>query len=418
MVLSDDNEKELRFVNDLSARAKLFVDCFAEGDYYRVLRMLPDRTSERAETLILLSDISDIKAEVRNVLAGQMIGDSGLTMQFKGTGTSGWGDDKDEYSIFLESTQDYSITISDRNSREYGSPIQTGVVYLVFFRDEKNKEAVQCKNLASYIERGRNLAAIQAQIGFRLDGLPALCSISTNYVSDPKTATVKWDKNGAISKFENLQILVGKNKNWTIPEKKETEKTTPLALLHTTVQFPKTNHKEVQTVFDHLNKLSSIGQVEDLHGMYKLPLTKSQEAVGGICFTSKKLRYIAFAGFQGRGSRRVFQGYFLRFDSEGHELAYTEGVMHPYGLDRIDNSIDHFTATKWNALDMNFVTEKGVEILFHKNGFPSKYRTHVKQDRLFGRQIEWNDKGEVVSDVDLDIPKPWADAPKKEVTEK
>ncbi|MDR3232686.1 MAG: hypothetical protein LBT46_03300, partial [Planctomycetaceae bacterium] len=55
---------------------------------------------------------------------------------------------------------------------------------------------------------------------------------------------------------------------------------------------------------------------------------------------------------------------------------------------------------------------KGIEITFHPTGYPANYRTIVK-GRLFGRQIEWNDKGEVISDVDLDIPKPWADAPKK-----
>jgi hypothetical protein len=61
-----------------------------------------------------------------------------------------------------------------------------------------------------------------------------------------------------------------------------------------------------------------------------------------------------------------------------------------------------------------FIPDKGssTEIYFHPSGYPSSYHTIVK-GRLFGRQIEWNDKGEVISDVDLDIPKPWADVPKK-----
>jgi hypothetical protein len=55
---------------------------------------------------------------------------------------------------------------------------------------------------------------------------------------------------------------------------------------------------------------------------------------------------------------------------------------------------------------------RGVEVTFHPNGYPAHYRTIIR-NRLFGRQIEWNDKGEVVSDVDLDIPKTWADASKE-----
>ncbi|MDR0610642.1 MAG: hypothetical protein LBG58_11065, partial [Planctomycetaceae bacterium] len=55
----------------------------------------------------------------------------------------------------------------------------------------------------------------------------------------------------------------------------------------------------------------------------------------------------------------------------------------------------------------------GTEVKFHPTGYPASYKTIVR-NRLFGRQIEWNDKGEVISDIDLDIPKPWLDAPKKE----
>jgi hypothetical protein len=144
--------------------------------------------------------------------------------------------------------------------------------------------------------------------------------------------------------------------------------------------------------------------------MYQWPLTKTPKAVAGICFTSQKLRYIAFA----TPRNNTLQGYFLRFSPEGSVLAYVEGVMHKLSdLYDINDSIDnYFTATEWIVFDQCLVIEKGVEIFFHSNGFPSKYRTHVKHDRLLGRQIEWNDKGEVISDIDLDIPKPWIDAPK------
>jgi hypothetical protein len=53
----------------------------------------------------------------------------------------------------------------------------------------------------------------------------------------------------------------------------------------------------------------------------------------------------------------------------------------------------------------------GIEVKFHPSGYPARYTTIVK-NRLFGRQIEWDENGNVISDVDLDIPMPWADAPK------
>jgi hypothetical protein len=53
----------------------------------------------------------------------------------------------------------------------------------------------------------------------------------------------------------------------------------------------------------------------------------------------------------------------------------------------------------------------GIEVKFHLTGFPASYKTIVR-NRLFGRQIEWDEEGKVLSDVDIDIPMPWADAPK------
>lgn len=55
----------------------------------------------------------------------------------------------------------------------------------------------------------------------------------------------------------------------------------------------------------------------------------------------------------------------------------------------------------------------GIVIKFFSDGTPSTYKTIVR-NRLFGRQIEWDEKGNVISDVDLDIPKPWSGAPKSQ----
>ncbi|MDR3234920.1 MAG: hypothetical protein LBT46_14880 [Planctomycetaceae bacterium] len=96
-------------------------------------------------------------------------------------------------------------------------------------------------------------------------------------------------------------------------------------------------------------------------------------------------------------------GSFMVFDEQSRLQKYAEGVIH-FDLN----------ATGRNAVKTAVIPPKGsgTEITFHTTGYPARYRTIVKGN-LFGRQIEWNDKGEVISDVDLDIPKPWADAPKK-----
>jgi hypothetical protein len=46
---------------------------------------------------------------------------------------------------------------------------------------------------------------------------------------------------------------------------------------------------------------------------------------------------------------------------------------------------------------------RGVEVRFHPNGMPKSYYTMVR-GRHYGRQIEWDDNGKVIFDVDLDIP--------------
>ncbi|MDR0703752.1 MAG: hypothetical protein LBF88_02070, partial [Planctomycetaceae bacterium] len=53
----------------------------------------------------------------------------------------------------------------------------------------------------------------------------------------------------------------------------------------------------------------------------------------------------------------------------------------------------------------------GVVIHFHPTGFPKIYRTIIR-NRLFGRQIEWDETGKVISNVDIDFPQKWDDAPK------
>jgi hypothetical protein len=110
---------------------------------------------------------------------------------------------------------------------------------------------------------------------------------------------------------------------------------------------------------------------------------------------------LAFVGVKG-GNRRDC-GFFLVFDDQLRFQRYVKGeVEFDY------NSSGHNVGKTAKVPDNG----SGIEIIFHKNGYPATYRSIVKK-RLFGRQIEWNDKGEVMSDIDLDIPKELEEAPKE-----
>ncbi|MDR1484419.1 MAG: hypothetical protein LBT09_06310 [Planctomycetaceae bacterium] len=88
-------------------------------------------------------------------------------------------------------------------------------------------------------------------------------------------------------------------------------------------------------------------------------------------------------------------GSFISFDKEGTILEYVEG----------DLAID-LTKNKF------VIDGTGTEIEIHPNGFLASYHKYVK-NRLFGRQIEWNNKGEVISDINAEVPKNRPDKPKK-----
>jgi hypothetical protein len=103
---------------------------------------------------------------------------------------------------------------------------------------------------------------------------------------------------------------------------------------------------------------------------------------------------------------RLVNGFILTFN-DNRITKYVEGNL-------IQQTI--ISSNKNNEPESRLIVNidgNGTEVTFHPTGYPASYKTIVK-NRLFGRQVEWNDKGEVTSDVDLDIPKPWADAPKKE----
>jgi antitoxin component YwqK of YwqJK toxin-antitoxin module len=140
----------------------------------------------------------------------------------------------------------------------------------------------------------------------------------------------------------------------------------------------------------------------------ELPLfdKKNDHPTISVRLVNNKLQHISIVRDSLDNEKLSYYGYFLSFKNDNLHI-YAEGdiplkITNYYDATIKDN-------TKLNNLSID---GKGIEIKFHPNGFPASYKSIVK-NRLYGRQIEWDDKGEIVSDVDLDIPKEWKDAPKE-----
>jgi hypothetical protein len=103
-------------------------------------------------------------------------------------------------------------------------------------------------------------------------------------------------------------------------------------------------------------------------------------------------------------------GYFMMFDEHSRLQKYVEGEI-TFNLNQ--RGYEVAKSAKLFLRDRIFEKNRkasGIEITFHPTGYPASYKTIVKGN-LFGRQAEWNDKGEVIFDEDYDIPKLRNDLP-------
>jgi hypothetical protein len=96
-------------------------------------------------------------------------------------------------------------------------------------------------------------------------------------------------------------------------------------------------------------------------------------------------------------------GVYMMFDDKSHVKLWLSGDFRNIDPDD-ERKITNPPKVRY-SIDGN-----GVEIHFHSTGFPKSYRTIIK-NRLFGRQIEWDEIGKVISNVDLDFPQKWNEAP-------
>lgn len=100
-------------------------------------------------------------------------------------------------------------------------------------------------------------------------------------------------------------------------------------------------------------------------------------------------------------------GYYLSLNREGNPTRYVEGDL----LETDPTEVDSQNPAKHRR--QMTVNGTGRILTFYSSGYPATY-TNIVKNRLFGRQIEWNVSGDVISDVDQDIPIAWKDAPKNE----
>jgi hypothetical protein len=280
----------------------------------------------------------------------------------------------------FEQVKIFPYCISVSNS-EGNSPVSKNIIFL-FYHDDKNK------SLAEHIESG---IIINGQ--FTIDFFPNKKPVEFNITKSGQKASTKWSDNEKETSQQNLEILSSNDFIIVEPRTRKisaTKKETPKK----TIIHPNVKDKEVNETIKRMTDICNTKTLEQLIPFFNYPIVKELACAIIVNIIDGKKREIIITGHDTAGEG--LKGYFLRFDEESNVQFYQEGV-----IKQDYEKLPSYCGPIYS----------GTKITFHKNNCPALYRTIVK-NRLFGRQIEWNDKGEVISDLDIDIPKPWADAPK------
>ncbi|MDR3181936.1 MAG: hypothetical protein LBT89_03290 [Planctomycetaceae bacterium] len=205
-----------------------------------------------------------------------------------------------------------------------------------------------------------------------------------------------------------------------------------------TLKIPtlKKQNEYIQNLFGRIQKIHSFCKRNDFVNYQEYPLLRDSKA--GLIFLKiiylQKVRrsltlYTSSASLRMQKPKPIDysddMGYNMDFTKDGKLECYYEGFLdhQMYNTDKNGKIFEKFSSDEQSIIEKevkeySYCVEKfvpcgnGIEVKFHSTGYPASYKTIVK-NRLFGRQIEWNEKGEVISDIDIDIPKPWADAPQK-----
>jgi hypothetical protein len=290
-----------------------------------------------------------------------------------------------------------------------------------YFKDAKESESDDFEPVISCSSMyGRTIGGnIASTVYFNKERIPTKCNITCNAFpfleAEPLLSTIQWDEKGKVILKKDWNIITEtKVMEPPIPRalqekfaKNKISNQTKTFFSFKPVTFPKINNKKIEAIFKRIEYLTNMKRPRDLTQLFNWELATKESRGQVQCFNGK-VRDINF--------NTSVTGYNLSIDEDGTILAYAEGEIQ-YGETR---NLENFYKKQegqsrqyyWNMLNSFYMLDKGVEITFHPNGYPASYHT-VISNRLYGRQIEWNDKGEIVSDVDLDIPKEWKDAPKE-----
>jgi len=118
-----------------------------------------------------------------------------------------------------------------------------------------------------------------------------------------------------------------------------------------------------------------------------------------VSYSSAK---VAFVGVYDPENFRS-NGFFMVFDEYFRLTKYVEGEI------TFDQNLTGYEVAKTAKLHLRDLPiernrrPSGLEITFHSTGYPSSYKTIVRNE-LIGRQIEWDEKGNVISDIDTSLP--------------
>ncbi|MDR0611031.1 MAG: hypothetical protein LBG58_13045 [Planctomycetaceae bacterium] len=282
---------------------------------------------------------------------------------------------------------DVSITLSHwagKNYEDYGPYISQNYLVLCFLNYTK---------IGSYYEFGK---IVNESFGVRFNensGLSEIFQLSlkgTNVNIPAEDALLEWNHDGKIIVNQNA-VIIPRMRNLPDIEKTDEIKT-QWGQVPVIPQIK--NDKDLKNFFERMTQIMSARKLKEVLNLLELQLV--QPATYKSCLLSFREWKCQWGGVIGN-IKNELQGYVFDTKTNGLLDLYIEGMV---------SLPDKFDIKPYLA-------GNGIEVRFHPTGYPASYKTIVR-NRLFGRQIEWNDKGEVISDIDFDIPKPWLDAPKND----
>jgi hypothetical protein len=171
------------------------------------------------------------------------------------------------------------------------------------------------------------------------------------------------------------------------------------------IQIPQHIHPDTRKVFwkvDTAYKTLKSGQVKKLltDNYYKQP---GEFSDGIVKFRFGKNYLYDVTASDSKAD--WVDGIYIMFDAKSHVKLWLSGKLREIDI-ASERKISDPLKVRYS------IDGDGIEIHFHPTGFPKSYRTIIR-NRLFGSQIEWDENGKIISNVDLEFPQKWKEAPEK-----